>query len=188
MFCKNCGAQIEENSKFCSACRKPVTVEQAVTENHEKHTIRRFGANSTLKKFVFMYYGLGVLFFVLEVVLIIANIDAIEIWLDYGLSWAIDTVSILEIMLLPIMCISVFLCGKSWSMRNVCVCTDKVTGNAAMGVLSRPFGVSYSDIISVTYNVQKRGVVIETAIGTFNCYQIESPKECADLIQGRLEK
>ncbi len=186
MFCKNCGTEIEEKTKFCPVCGCAA----ADSQGHiEKSTlIKTFGASKKVKNAVKLYYGMAVLFGIFGVICIGTSADVIGTWFDYGGRWVSesDKLMVFAGVLAIIYCPLAIVYAKSGSQRRVSVYTDKIIGVISTGLLPKTFEISYTDVLSVSYASFKQGVIIESAKGTLNCYQIESPQECTDLIQSKL--
>lgn len=200
MFCKFCGAQIDDNSVFCQRCGKPTT-DNGVKQNKptQPSSVKLQDKNvynsPVIKRQNYRSSALGGQIFAVILFIIMFAIEFALVVSDPGpfSQWKSSDEEMMKV-LLRILMVGDFICAvisliKIVPIRNsfVCVTEDGVygSGGSPLYFATKPFSLSYQEITDV--KVYSGGVIIERGGDIYKC-AIDNETEIAKLIRTKIEQ
>jgi RNA polymerase subunit RPABC4/transcription elongation factor Spt4/predicted HTH domain antitoxin len=175
MFCKNCGTQLSESSKFCPSCGKRTSA------NASNQILLKAGPEkSTVNMLIVVCVMFGILSVVMWITYLMAGVS----------SYGRDGLTNDEKTMFLIIAIAAFVGTiiqlprlAELKQMTICVCENKVYGTYA---LNKQFEFLYSDIINVKC-VRGKIVTIEAKAQTCAC-TVEKANEICTLIQKKISQ
>lgn len=184
MFCKNCGAQIDENSKFCNACGCEIGGGEKKEVHGDGKTLLIAGAQAKWSYFLLI---LGIIEFFVSIGLFFSAIN-----ININAFSSSDEVSkrnqeiIFSLLFIAVGAMCIYE-GIKWASMKLTICENVIYVSFGASAASK-VKLTYDEILSISGSDSFHSIAIESKAKTYSLVHMEHVGEAVQLVQNRIKQ